>query len=138
VLFIDLDRFKALNDAHGHSAGDQLLVETARRLLHLVRASDTVARFGGDEFVILLDQLGADSILAEQSAALVGSKVEQALTQPYTLGQLNYRSRCSIGIRLFSGKERNADQIISAADAEMYRDKRANGSGVPPVPLAPG
>ncbi len=138
VLFIDLDRFKALNDAHGHAVGDQMLVEISRRLQILVRASDTVARFGGDEFVILLDQLGTDVALAAQSAASVGSKVAAALNEVYALGELSYRGSCSIGMRVFSGSERDAEQIVSAADEEMYRNKRASGSDpLRPLPAAP-
>jgi diguanylate cyclase (GGDEF)-like protein/PAS domain S-box-containing protein len=132
VLFIDLNRFKALNDAHGHAFGDRVLLETARRLLGLVRATDTVARFGGDEFVILLDQLGADPAMAAQSAAQISGKVELALAETYALGELSYQGSCSIGTRLFAGSERDAEQIITAADVEMYRAKRANGSDAPP------
>ena len=81
IMVFDLDRFKALNDAHGHAAGDHLLRDVARRIQHGVRASDTVARFGGDEFVILLSDLGADEDQARSSAHKIAEDIRIKMSE---------------------------------------------------------
>jgi diguanylate cyclase (GGDEF)-like protein/PAS domain S-box-containing protein len=123
VLFIDLDRFKQLNDTHGHEAGDQLLVQLAARLRQVVRGMDSVARVGGDEFVVLLEGVGEKRLQAETDSAAVATKVSVALSAEYLLGDLHYQITCSIGSALFRGADCNADEILKAADLAMYAQK---------------
>ena len=124
VLFVDLNNFKQLNDAHGHDVGDRLLVEVARRLQQTVRGSDTVARLGGDEFVILLEGLGDDAAQAGQRAVLVAAKIQQALAVPYALGDIRHTGSASIGIKLCLEDDHDPDAILKQADAARYAAKR--------------
>ncbi|GAB2858757.1 hypothetical protein GCM10027277_29050 [Pseudoduganella ginsengisoli] len=123
VLFIDLNKFKQLNDQHGHEAGDLLLMEVAHRLLLAARASDTVARLGGDEFVVLAEGLGEDRGQAEAAAALLAEKLHEALDAPYLLGALLHHGSASIGVSVFMGGEMDPAAILREADAAMYRYK---------------
>jgi diguanylate cyclase (GGDEF)-like protein/PAS domain S-box-containing protein len=124
LLFLDLDRFKQLNDTAGHDVGDRLLVAVAERLRHNLRADDTAARLGGDEFVVLLEGLGADSDQAARRAAQVASQVRAALSLEYQLGDIRYQGSASIGVMLFSGAVSDPDQILKEADGAMYAAKR--------------
>jgi diguanylate cyclase (GGDEF)-like protein/PAS domain S-box-containing protein len=139
VLFLDLDNFKPLNDAQGHSVGDMLLVEVARRLNLAVREMDTVARFGGDEFVVMLGKLDTDHSAAGLQASAVAEKIRRAVAQPYELSvqqddgtAVHVRHHCtaSIGLCLFPQDETNADEVLKAADAAMYRAKDAGRDAV--------
>ena len=125
VLFLDLNKFKELNDAHGHNVGDQLLVEVANRLRSIVRGSDTVARFGGDEFVVLLEGLDPDIGAATAAADAVADKIRYALGAEYFLGSICHRGSTSIGVKLIVDRDTDADQILKDADIAMYRVKRA-------------
>jgi diguanylate cyclase (GGDEF)-like protein/PAS domain S-box-containing protein len=126
VFFLDLNKFKQLNDTHGHDVGDQLLIEVAERLQKVVRVSDTVARLGGDEFVVVLDGLGADSDQAtEYYVTSIVDKIRSALDVEYHLGSIRHHSSASIGIKLFLGNEyADPDQVIREADEAMYEDKK--------------
>jgi diguanylate cyclase (GGDEF)-like protein/PAS domain S-box-containing protein len=136
LLFLDLDRFKPLNDTHGHVVGDLLLVEVAERLKHCVRETDTVARFGGDEFVVLLGELGTETASAETLAAAVAEKIRMALAEPYVLHPegvtlpVTHRCTSSIGMALFHGAEFSVEEILDRADAAMYQSKHAGGNRV--------
>jgi len=123
VLFIDLNKFKQLNDQHGHEAGDLLLMEVAHRLLLAARASDTVARLGGDEFVVLAEGLGEERGKAEAAAAVLAGKLQEALDAPYLLGSLLHHGSASIGVSVFVGGGSDAAAILREADAAMYRCK---------------
>lgn len=129
LLFIDLDRFKPLNDEHGHDAGDALLVEVAHRLKNNVREQDTVARLGGDEFVILLTELGCDEAEAGRLAKQIAEKVHRVLGAQYCLnnhgisGKFEYGLSASVGISLFLDSEDDADIILKQADIAMYQVK---------------
>ncbi|MBK1642759.1 hypothetical protein CKO12_12945 [Chromatium okenii] len=123
ILFIDLNKFKQLNDVHGHDIGDQLLIETGNRLLKTVRKHDTVARLGGDEFILLLEELDADFNKASEQAHSIAEKIRTALSAEYIFGELHYHSSASIGITLFLGEEGNPDQILKEADEAMYTEK---------------
>ncbi len=125
LLFLDLNNFKTLNDTHGHDVGDRMLIEVAQRLRQLVRDSDSVARLGGDEFVVLLEGLGEAQDKAAEYAASVVEKIRQALSADYNLGTIHCRGSCSIGIKLFIGEERDAEQLLRDADLAMYAEKRA-------------
>lgn len=122
ILFVDLDHFKAINDTHGHEAGDQVLVESARRLRGAVRAGDSVARLGGDEFVVLLEGLDAQVLEAATQARIVADKILVSLAQPYQLGGYEFHCSASIGLDLFAGDESAVD-LLQHADLAMYQSK---------------
>jgi diguanylate cyclase (GGDEF)-like protein/PAS domain S-box-containing protein len=132
VLFIDLDRFKELNDTHGHDVGDLLLVRVAQRLREHLRQSDTAARFGGDEFMVLLEGLGPDAVQAAQQAAAVAADLRAALSREYRFGDLRYRGGASVGFTLFPGTSDDPEQIIKEADRAMYAAKRLAAPGMAP------
>jgi diguanylate cyclase (GGDEF)-like protein/PAS domain S-box-containing protein len=120
VLFLDLDRFKFVNDSLGHLSGDRLLVTFARRLESCVRPGDMVARFGGDEFAILID-----GILGPHDAATVAERIQRSLTQPMDLGGHELYTSASIGIALSTTDVREGDDLLRDADTAMYRAKSA-------------
>ncbi len=130
VVFLDLDNFKALNDARGHECGDLLLIEAAKRLLSCVRTEDTVARLGGDEFVVLLEELGADPMEARARALAIGDKICVALGMPYSLQTHRHQSTASVGICLFMGLDIPTDELLRRADAAMYQAKAAGRNTV--------
>lgn len=117
VLFCDLDNFKVINDSTGHTVGDDVLRETARRLQSAVRPADTVVRFGGDEFVVV-----ADNVASELDASLLAERIRAALAQPVTLGELEVPSSVSVGVATSDGNA-DAEQLLSDADAAMYLAK---------------
>jgi diguanylate cyclase (GGDEF)-like protein len=135
LLFLDLDNFKPLNDTHGHAVGDWLLQEVARRLLACVRETDTVARFGGDEFVLVLGELSMQQAASSTLALHVAEKVQVALSAPYLLGPghqehghdrqplVEHHCTVSIGMALITPEQDEADNILKAADAAMYKAK---------------
>jgi diguanylate cyclase (GGDEF)-like protein len=131
VVGLDLDNFKPLNDKHGHKAGDLLLVEVANRLTRCVREVDTVARFGGDEFVVILSEFAGDEAECIQEARNVAEKIHTALAEPYYLIQnpqgtarmITYQNvGACIGVVLFHN-DANAENMLKWADKAMYRAK---------------
>jgi diguanylate cyclase len=125
VLFCDLDRFKVVNDSLGHGAGDRLLVAVARRLLSALRAGDTAARFGGDEFVVL-----CEDVEGELQAIAVAERIAAALQEPFRLGEgMEVHVRTSIGIALATDSGARAEALIRDADAAMYRAKERGRAG---------
>jgi len=125
LFFVDLDHFKQINDARGHSAGDAVLIQTAQRLTQLVRADDTVARLGGDEFVLLLNNLGRRVDEAAKAAMEIAERVRQQLERPYSTEISEYSSTGSIGITMFPQQQEGADDLLREADTAMYRAKTA-------------
>ncbi|MDZ4075327.1 MAG: EAL domain-containing protein [Hylemonella sp.] len=125
VMFVDLDNFKQINDARGHSIGDHLLTEVAKRLQALLRVEDTVARIGGDEFVLLINELGQDVEASARAAMAVAEKVRAALDRPYLIDNFSYTSTGSLGISLFPKAGQQIDDLLREADTAMYRAKSA-------------
>lgn len=125
LLFIDLDHFKVLNDTLGHSTGDLLLKLQADRLSSAVRAGDTVARFGGDEFVVVLEALEESASEAAAIAEQIANKILLALHESCVFGAHQYQSTSSIGITLFGGEEYEIEELLKQADIAMYQAKKA-------------
>ncbi|MEN6584819.1 MAG: EAL domain-containing protein, partial [Sulfuricella sp.] len=123
LLFIDLDNFKTLNDTLGHDMGDMLLRQVAQRLQACVRAEDTVARVGGDEFLVMLTNLGAHEREVASQVELVGRKILAALNQTYQLNDVAFNSTSSIGATLFRGSQASVDDLLKQADLAMYKSK---------------
>lgn len=134
LMFIDLDNFKPLNDQYGHESGDSLLIEVANRLTMSVREVDTVARFGGDEFIVMLTELDEDIAASMTQAGIVAEKIRVVLAERYILelrrdgaanGSIEHRCTSSIGIEMFIGNESSAEDILKKADLAMYHAKRS-------------
>ena len=125
VCFVDLDRFKPVNDSFGHRIGDHVLVEVAQRLRSAVRAGDTVARIGGDEFLVLLTELESE-LDAEQAVA----RLAIALNGPFEIDGLQLRIQASIGYALFPDDSEDQERLINLADQAMYRIKATGVGGV--------
>ncbi len=125
LLFLDLDNFKNLNDTLGHDFGDLLLQQTAQRLRHSLRAEDTVARIGGDEFVIILQNLGEDDSDAPTQTESVANKILAALNQPYSLHDHECYSSASIGVTLFEDSSEQVEELLKQADIAMYQAKKS-------------
>ena len=139
LMFIDLDNFKPLNDTYGHDVGDLLLIEVARRLNTCVREMDTVARYGGDEFVVIVGELEVDRDESTLRASLVAEKIRTALAEPYRLPlerdgagdeMLEYHCTASIGLTVFSGNDASREDVLKWADAAMYQAKVKGNNSV--------
>ncbi len=141
LLFLDLDNFKPLNDTHGHGVGDLLLIEVAERLKACAREADTVARFGGDEFVVLLCELSTQPGEAAEQAVAIAEKVRTRLAEPYVLQSapsapsIRHECTASIGVAVFRGRDESQNAVIDRADAAMYRAKE---EGRNRIQCAPG
>jgi len=123
LLFIDLDNFKMVNDTVGHNIGDEVLVETARRLKSSIRKNDIVARLGGDEFVILIETNDSKKEDVIRHVAIIAQKILNALQDPYNIAKHSFRISASIGIKLFNDDELSMDALMKYADSAMYNAK---------------
>ena len=159
LMFLDLDNFKPLNDLHGHEAGDMLLIEVAQRLTRSVREMDTVARMGGDEFVVMLSELATDKALSVAQAVNVAEKIRAALAEPYFLDRnycvfplaeqssfviatepnlpgtdrkttVDHHCTASIGVVLFNNHDASHEDILKWADQAMYQAKESGRNSV--------
>jgi diguanylate cyclase (GGDEF)-like protein/PAS domain S-box-containing protein len=130
VLFLDMDRFKVLNDTLGHDHGDLLLVEVAQRIQACVREVDTVARLGGDEFVVLFEELSADAEEASQKIAVIAEKLRMTLAAPYQLDGHEHHSSPSIGVCLYLGSDEPVEVLLKRADMAMYQAKDSGRNAV--------
>lgn len=127
LVFIDLDGFKAINDQHGHAAGDSLLITVGSRLQLALRASDTVARLGGDEFVLILEDLSLRGALADE-AAQIADKLLAALTPAIVIDQMAHSIGASLGMAAYPDHAQTMDKLIHVADLAMYEAKRSGGN----------
>ncbi|MDE2259954.1 MAG: EAL domain-containing protein, partial [Betaproteobacteria bacterium] len=125
ILFIDLDNFKTINDTLGHARGDLLLQQAATRLTSCVREEDTVARIGGDEFVVMLENLSTDETEAATQTESISEKILAVLSQAYQVASHECHSTCSIGITLFNDRQQQTDELLKQADIAMYQAKKA-------------
>ncbi|HYN54111.1 MAG TPA: diguanylate cyclase [Methylotenera sp.] len=137
VIFIDLDNFKPINDEYGHQVGDLLLFEVANRLKSCVREIDTVSRFGGDEFVVMVNELDTDKTQSTFQAEIVAEKIRITLSEPYLLTVqqaenedllIEHHCTASIGITLFIDHKISQNDILKTADSAMYQAKLAGGN----------
>ncbi len=118
LLYIDLDKFKTINDTKGHAFGDQILKETALRLKQSTRNSDTIARIGGDEFVVLLEKTSNKNDVEAMTKALTKS-----LNRAFTVNDEEFKISCSIGVALYPNEGTTTDALLAAADKAMYKVK---------------
>ena len=125
MLFIDIDGFKHVNDSYGHLVGDKLLKNIAQRLRDCVRKSDTVGRFGGDEFVVVLN--GIDSF---DNVLVIAENIRAQLEKTYQFDNLNLQLSPSIGVALYPDNGNDEQQLLQYADQAMYRAKNAGGNRV--------
>jgi diguanylate cyclase (GGDEF)-like protein len=121
VLFVDLDNFKQVNDAHGHLVGDRVLSVVSRRLSDSIRDGDYVVRYGGDEFVLLVDRITTPSEVEP-----VVSRIHLVLAEPISLPEGDFTLSASIGAALATPEDRRPEDLLAAADRAMYAAKRAN------------
>lgn len=130
VMFLDMDRFKTLNDTLGHDYGDLMLIEVAQRIKNCVREMDTVARLGGDEFVVLIEGISDDERVASHKVGAIAEKIRAALARPYQLKQHEYLSSPSVGITLYHGNEESVEVLLRRADLAMYQVKNEGRNAV--------
>lgn len=123
LLYLDLDRFKEVNDTFGHAKGDQLLIDVARRLNEAVKPSDTVARLGGDEFTLILSEFDNTEPFNKAAVESVANKILYSLNQPFQLDNEQVYISASIGIAFYPGDAKNSDDLFKAADQAMYSAK---------------
>ena len=145
LLFLDLDNFKILNDTQGHDVGDLLLIEAARRIRSCLRETDTVARFGGDEFVVIINNLNVDKKAASEKALMIAEKIRSALAEPYLLiceqsDIVKHDSTASIGVVLFLSHAASKEDLLKWADIAMYGAKSTGRNQIHfynPLPKSP-
>jgi diguanylate cyclase (GGDEF)-like protein/PAS domain S-box-containing protein len=139
LMFLDMDNFKPLNDLYGHAVGDMLLMDVARRISSCVREMDTVARFGGDEFVVMLSELDVDKESSIEQARIVAEKIRTVLARPYVLTikvngntEIKFEHHCtsSIGVVMFINHEYSSEELIKRADRKMYQAKESGRNQV--------
>lgn len=136
LLFLDLDHFKSLNDLHGHDVGDLLLLEAANRILSCIRQEDSAARFGGDEFVVMLDGLSESLPDAVVQAEIVAEKIREALAKPYQIARagsndvITHHCTSSIGVTIFRNHEESLEQLLKWSDMAMYRAKESGRNAI--------
>ncbi len=130
LIYIDLDNFKSLNDTLGHDVGDQLLRQVGIRLVSCVRASDTVARFGGDEFVVMIEDLEETIDASIAQAAVVGNKILQSMNESFQLDNHTHNNSASVGIAMFTGQEGGSAELLKQADIAMYSAKESGRNAV--------
>lgn len=119
LLFLDLDKFKHINDSFGHAVGDRILQQVAQRLTACIRRGDTACRYGGDEFIVMLPEMSG-----QDSGDIVIDKIRKRLCMPYRVDDLDIELTISIGIATYPADQQNIEELIGQADANMYRAKK--------------
>ncbi len=132
LVMLDLDNFKLLNDTRGHDTGDQLLIEVAHRLRENLRSEDTIARLGGDEYILLIESLGTDESHAASQVEGIANHLRNLLNAPYLLHvhEAGHHCSCSLGVTLFQGRETNLDLLMKQADLALYQAKAAGRNAI--------
>ena len=128
LLFLDLDNFKRINDSLGHNAGDEILVELSQRLMRVLSPTDTLARVGGDEFIILIENVGDSHKQASLESELMAKVVQSVFYDKFEVGDLAFQVSCSIGICLINNANAISENILKFADTAMYRSKMKGGN----------
>jgi len=128
LLFLDLDNFKRINDSLGHNAGDEILVELSQRLTRVLNPTDTLARVGGDEFIILIENVGDSHKQASLESELMAKVVQSVFYDKFEIGDLAFQVSCSIGICLINNANAISENILKFADTAMYRSKMKGGN----------
>ena len=123
-LFLDLDKFKSVNDTHGHDYGDMLLIEVANRLKSNLRNTDLVCRFGGDEFVAVMEGLSESAEIAKAEILLLTEKVREQLSNPFSINEFEFNISVSIGISMFNDHSKSTEALLKEADTAMYEAKK--------------
>jgi diguanylate cyclase (GGDEF)-like protein len=119
VFFIDLDHFKEINDSLGHSSGDTLLIETAKRMKKIIRRGDTLSRFGGDEFVLIIENGTQEDYFGK-----IAGKIQHLFDEPFLINGNEIKNTCSIGVSIFPQDGENVEMLLNHADAAMYASKK--------------
>lgn len=130
VLFLDIDHFKTLNDTLGHDVGDLLLQQVSERLSACVREGDTVARMGGDEFVVVLEALDEDAITAATQAEIIANQILSKINESYQLDNRRYYSSISVGVTIFKDHQTSLEELLKQADIAMYQAKMSGRNAV--------
>lgn len=125
LMYLDLDQFKTVNDSRGHDVGDLLLNEVANRLKSNLHAADTIARVGGDEFVVLVEHLSSELIEAAKQVEVVADRILKVLNKPYTIAKQKHHSSASVGITLFGQQKIDAEDVLQQSDIAMFQAKKA-------------
>ena len=128
LLFLDLDNFKRINDSLGHNAGDEILVELSQRLMRVLSPTDTLARVGGDEFIILIENVGDSHKQASLESELMAKVIQSVFYDKFEVGDLAFQVSCSIGICLINNANAISENILKFADTAMYRSKMKGGN----------
>lgn len=123
LLFIDLDNFKIVNDTKGHDVGDEVLIESAKRIQNIIRQTDIVARLGGDEFVVALETTNSDENVVISDINIIVNKILEEIRKPYLISDFSFRLTASVGIFLFKDHQYSIDELMKFADTAMYNAK---------------
>jgi diguanylate cyclase (GGDEF)-like protein len=129
VIYIDLDEFKMINDSLGHSAGDELLCQVSKRLLGIARETDLVTRQGGDEFLLLVPDLGAEHGGPLAVVEAIAERIRTTFNEPFVVAGDGLRASASVGISLYPRDAQGGDELLSHADSAMYQSKREGPGG---------
>ncbi|GLS89511.1 hypothetical protein GCM10007916_05780 [Psychromonas marina] len=130
LIYIDLDKFKAINDKYGHSVGDGVLIEFSLRLKQSSRGEESIARVGGDEFTLLAEDMGQDQENAYKNAQHLALRIQEMMKKPIDINGLILEMSCSIGVHILTPDSKDTQREVSAADTAMYQAKKSKQGGI--------